>query len=389
MFFNEPKIAGVIYVLAAVAAVSRLENVGVINFRIRLELSKLFWLQVIRKLSSFSATVAVALIYESYWALVVGMVVGAIVRVISTYVAHPFRPRLSTAKTQELVGFSKWVLATSIFSFLNEKSDDLMVGKFLGAGPLGIYTIGYEISNLTATELVAPISHALFPGYSKLATDSAALGWYYLRTVSVMALIALPVSVGIALVAPELVLVLLGEKWRSAIPIVHILAINGGLVAIFSPNISAQMALGRPRTNAAFFGARAALLVCALVVFVPQYGLLAAAWSQLLVSWLIIPASTYVIARALDVGLTAVFNAIWRPVVAMAGMIGVLTFVAPVWSGSHPVITLFGKASLGASVYALMIYLMWRWRGYPDGAEAYVLRRLRNIFARLSVGAVS
>ncbi len=384
LFFNETRITDVIYVLAAIAFITRIENIGILEFRRELQMSKLFWLQVTRKLASFLATVTLAIIYKSYWALVAGMVVGALVRVVSTFVVHPYRPRFSIEKTRELFGFSKWVLVSSIFTFINRKADDLAVGKFLGVGPLGIYTIAYELSNLTATELVAPITHALFPGYSKVASEPVALKWYYLRTVSVMALIAFPVAGGIALVADDLVKVVLGEKWIAAVPVIHVLAANGAIAATFAPNGSVQMALGRPRVNATFQAVRAVLLVMMLLLLVPTYGLMAAAWAQFAVTWIIVPASTYVVAKELQLSKHDIRRAIWRPALASAFM-GIAVAVSNrFWIGLPPSVALLGQAMIGAVSYGFVVYVLWRMTGSPNGAEGYLLDRLRSMSGRFA-----
>lgn len=383
-FFNEPRIEAVIYVLAAIAFITRLENVGILEFRRELQMSKLFSLQVIRKLSSFTATVSLAIIYKSYWALVAGMVVGALVRVVSTFVAHPFRPRLSLQRTAELFGFSKWVLASSILGFLNQRSDDLVIGKILGAGPLGIYTIAYELSSLAATELVIPIAHALFPGYSKISSDRVALKWYYLRTLSVMLVIILPVTAGLVLTASELVRVLLGNKWLAAVPVIHVLAISGGLAAAFASNGSIQMALGKPRVNAILQAVRATLLVILLLLLVPGYGVMAAAWSQFIVTLGIIPAATYIVLRQLDISLLELLATIWRPVIAAAGMAVALTQAEIFLHNTKPIISLFAQVAIGAVTYGVVLYVIWRLTGRPRGAEEYLLQRARGLLGRIA-----
>lgn len=95
VFYDEPRVQAILYCLAVGAFVQGFENIGIVAFRKELTFDKEFRFQLAKKVMGFVVTVSLALIYRSYWALVIGAVVGRVVGVVLSYSAHPFRPRFT------------------------------------------------------------------------------------------------------------------------------------------------------------------------------------------------------------------------------------------------------------------------------------------------------
>ena len=124
-----------------------------------------------------------------------GTVTGMVVGVVSSYGMHPYRPRLSLATWRELFSFSRWLFVSNTLGFLYTKAADFIVAKSIDTTSLGYYSLAYEISNMPSSELVMPINRAVFPGYSKMASDASVLR-QATSTISMVAL-AIPASVGL------------------------------------------------------------------------------------------------------------------------------------------------------------------------------------------------
>jgi O-antigen/teichoic acid export membrane protein len=118
-FFSEPRLVPVIQILAAVAFLQGLENIGVVDFRRDFHFGKDFLFLFGKKIISFAVTVTLAFHYRSYWALVIGIVTSRVSGVILSYLLHPYRPRLSFSEIPNLFGFSRWVLLTRILGFVS------------------------------------------------------------------------------------------------------------------------------------------------------------------------------------------------------------------------------------------------------------------------------
>jgi PST family polysaccharide transporter len=174
-FYGEPRLVPVMWAIGAAWLVSGFENVGIVNFRREMDFAREFRFLALRRVAAFVVTLTAALTLRSYWALVIGMAAGRVFGVLLSYAMHPFRPRFSLFASRELFGFSGWMLANNVAHAVTGRIPQFFVGRLLGAQALGAYTVGAEIAQLAYTEIVAPISRALIPGYSRLAGDLDAL----------------------------------------------------------------------------------------------------------------------------------------------------------------------------------------------------------------------
>ncbi len=200
-YYDDPRIFDIVVVLALSTALYGFQNIGVIKFRKELEFRREFFFYTSIKSLSFIVTVSLAFLTRSYWALVLGSLTISIVTVVLSFVCSGYRPRLSFAKTHELFSFSIWMFLNNVLLFARTRGADLIVGRILGPRSLGLFTIGYEISNLPTTELIAPINRAILPGYAKIAADRFRLRAAFCNVIAVVAMVALPSAVGIAVVA--------------------------------------------------------------------------------------------------------------------------------------------------------------------------------------------
>lgn len=140
LLFSEPRTVGVVQVIALRPLISGFENIGVVAFRKELDFAKDFRFTVYTKLANFAIVVGSAYCLENYWALTIGMTSGSVIAVILSYLMHPYRPRLSLVHVREMWGFSQWLIISRVGSFLNRKTDEVVVGRLLGTSVMGATT---------------------------------------------------------------------------------------------------------------------------------------------------------------------------------------------------------------------------------------------------------
>jgi O-antigen/teichoic acid export membrane protein len=111
-FFNAPQATLVIKVVAISSLLTGLRNIGIVTFQKNLEFHKQFSYDLPATLTDLIVSVSLAFILRDVWALVWGGLVGNCVRLLLSFVLHPYRPRIKFDKTQfqELFGFGKWLL---------------------------------------------------------------------------------------------------------------------------------------------------------------------------------------------------------------------------------------------------------------------------------------
>jgi O-antigen/teichoic acid export membrane protein len=373
-FYHEPRLQAVVHVLALSYLINAFSNVGVVAFRKELEFGKEFLFILVRRLVTFTITIGLAWWLHSYWALVAGMTAGRLVNVIMSYCMHHYRPRLCLSAAGELFHFSKWLLINNALFFMLHDGATFLIGRIFGAAELGVYTVSYEISNLPSTELVAPINRAAFPAFSKMQ-DNAQISHAYLGLVGMIALLILPVGVGIAAVAEPLVLTALGAQWASATPLIQLLALHGALAALQGNNGTVWLAMGKPRATTVAAAMFLATLFPALYFCLHRYGIIGAGYAYLLANAATLPYGLWMSQRLLGFSWRAVAAALWRPLAAVTLMYCVVQLVNQAMAGSVPALRLVAGVAAGAACYAGTALALWWLAGRPDGAESSVINK--------------
>lgn len=385
-FYDEPRLVAIVAIIAFCRLIGGFENIGIVAFRKELQFHIEFKLQVYRKLIGFAATMILAFTFRSYWALVGGMFTLAVASVVLSYTMHPYRPRFCLAALSELFHFSKWLLVNNVLYFVIHDASGFIVGKFGGPKQLGLYQISYEVSNLPSTDLVAPINRAIFPGYSKMAGDMNVLRQGFLNVLSGIAVVVLPIGLGITLLAEPLVRVMLGEQWLEAAPLIGILSIAGILNALGSNQGAALLALGRPRVLTLMAALQALVLVPLLLWGATTRGAHGAAEATLASIVIMTPINLAIVLRNLELRASRVAQVLWRPLVAGAVMAPVV-WAASNWlpggaSFAHAVAQLVVCSVAGGLVYVGVVLALWKAAGMPDGVEQILVSRALDALRR-------
>jgi O-antigen/teichoic acid export membrane protein len=266
-FFGSPDAEMLIRVVGLSLVFRGFLNIGTVYFRKELEFGKQFAFEFSGRVGDFIVAVVAGFILKNAWVLVLAYISADLIRVVASYVIHPYRPRfrLEVRKARELFDFGKWILGSSALVFFLNRGDKALVGRLLGATMLGLYEMAYKISNLSASEFTLVISQVTIPAYSKLQERIGRLREGYLRVLQVTAFLAIPLAGLIVVLAPEITRILLGEKWLAAIPAMRALALGGALRSIVATTGPVYMGTGNPRTMAKYQAVQLAIL--ALLVF--------------------------------------------------------------------------------------------------------------------------
>ncbi len=386
-FYREPRVEYVLYALSIGILATGFENIGIVAFRKELTLNKEFYFLITKKFVAAATGIAVAVIFRSYWALVAGMVTSRVLGAALSYFVHPFRPRLSLTGARELLHFSRWLFVLSVVGAGISRAPDFVVGRIAGPTALGVYNLGQEISNLPTTELVLPISRALFPGYAKMAHDQGELRRGFLAVIGLLALLAVPAAAGIAVLADPLVNLLLGRKWLEVVPVIGVLAPYGLLMALYTSAYHLLIASGRARPVSWLAITQLSVLLPGLVVGVRWGGAAGAAYGALVTAGVMVPLTYAWTLRVIGARVRDYASLFWRPLLATAVMAACdvmwTRWLDAVGFGVDHLIVTLSSVCLGAAVYGLAVLLLWRLAGMPSGAESVLLSIAK---AKLKIG---
>jgi O-antigen/teichoic acid export membrane protein len=149
---------------------------------------------------------------------------------------------------------------------LNRNGDNILIGRYLGSAPLGAYAVAYNLMLVPLNRLMLPLQDALFPALSRWQDDRERMASAWLRVERVVAAVVVPAMLGLAVLAPDFVDVVLGERWHSAVPVLQVLAVVGLLQCLASLGDRVLQALDQTKTILRFY-------LVQLIVTLPAFGL--------------------------------------------------------------------------------------------------------------------
>jgi PST family polysaccharide transporter len=386
--FQESRLIG----LMAVLSLSVLLQ-GIINPRsIMMTRDLVFWqqfmLQVGSRVVGVIVSIVIALLYQSYWALVWGTVAAQITNVLLSYTVLPFMPRPRLRGARDLLNFSVWLTLGQVINTINWRSDHLFVGGYLGRVALGHYTVGDNLAIMPTREVTLPLTQTLFPAFSRLADDPGRLRLVYQRAQALVTAVALPAGVGTALVAYPLVLLVMGAKWLPAVAVIQCLASVFAFQTLGS--LSQPLAMATNNTKLLFRRDLQGFLIRmpTIVIGMLAAGLTGVLYARILTGSLAIILHMNVVRRITGLSFMEQMRVNLRAIGAVATMaialIG-LGFVQTNWGyGTEALaLRLATMILLGTVVYAGTSLLLWKKMGSPEGPETELLMMIGKATSKI------
>lgn len=380
----EPRLAPVLLLIGLNTAMDGFASIGLARLQRELRFDRLFRQQVVNKLSAFLVTMVIAVVWQSYWALVLGHIIAKFFYIPYGYWLAPYRPRLSLQHWRELLSFSKWSVLINACALADGQGPNLVLGRLLGIPAVGLYNIAYQVAATPVTEIAVPVRGPIYAGYARSRHDPALLRRDFLNGFGFLFTVLMPLSVGIALVAPEIERIALGPRWAGAAPLMALCALYAVVDAMAHFNFNLFTVLDRLGRFAATYAAIVVLRVPAIILGALWWGVegtLAAMLATGLVNALV---WHWQVSRLLGHRLRDVGATIWRGVLAslaMAAAVLALRGLLPPGSGDmlQAGRDLAILAPAGAVVHVAVQLLLWRLCGTPDGPE----RRLIDLTGKL------
>jgi lipopolysaccharide exporter len=151
-------------------------------------------------------------------AIVLGNIMRSLVR-LSVYVLSVSprdwlsRCRLDLQQTRELLAFGVPMSLGALCEFATRRWDNLLVSRFFGPGPTGMYNLAYNLADVPAIQIGEQIGDVLLPSFARM--DAARRPEAFLRALSLLGLVVFPLAVGLGVVAPTLVATLFDARWAD------------------------------------------------------------------------------------------------------------------------------------------------------------------------------
>jgi O-antigen/teichoic acid export membrane protein len=227
-FYRQPRLKEITFLLSVVFVICALRVQHDALLKRQMRFSSLAARDVISSLVSAPVAICLAWKGAGYWALVAMPLTFNFVQMLLSWLMVRWVPGLPRrdGKIGSLVCFGGNVAASYIVITVNRSLDNVLVGWYWGAAPLGLYSRAYNLLMLPVRQLSAPAGAVAVPAFSRLQNDSERFVRYFLRTINVMVWVIAPALAFLFVAATPVVLLLLGSQWRGAAPVFQILAIS-------------------------------------------------------------------------------------------------------------------------------------------------------------------
>lgn len=246
-FYDKPELINLTRVLSPIFIISSLGGVNrALTFKnLEIKLNTVILL-VATVVSSISV---IWMAYNNFgvWSILVKMLIDEIIITSLFLYFNPVHQKFnfSYSSFRGLFKFGSNVAGDATINYWARNADNLLIGKMLGDGALGIYTKAYALMMLPIRNISGVISRIMFPSFSILQDDIPQIRIIYLKAIRLIAFITFPMMTGLAILAEPFVLVAFGKDWVEMIPIISLLSILGAVQSILTLNGAIYNSLGK------------------------------------------------------------------------------------------------------------------------------------------------
>jgi O-antigen/teichoic acid export membrane protein len=279
-FYHSPIIASIVPVASLGLVFTGLTSISIHLLQKRMRFARLNVFETSVAIFGMMAHIVLAYLSPTVWALVFGGLSTSVAMMIgSQFVLPDVKVRFRIAKrfAFQILGFGKWIFASSIVYFLSMNFDRLYLAKIIPLEVLGIYGIARTISELLST-LVQRFGNVLvFPVIaSHSQTDRDELRG---QLVSIRGKFFLPIIFGLpffVVTADLAIRILYDQRYQAASWMLSVLVIGSWFSALANINESTLLGLGRPSYGAASNFAKFVFLLVGVPLAYGEFGLIGA-----------------------------------------------------------------------------------------------------------------
>ena len=380
-FFGHPVLRPLMIMAAAQIVFSALGAVHTALLTRQMRFDLIAKTGLVAAVASGAIGVVAAIMGAGVWALALQVTSFALIGSIALWFVLDWRPEwhFRFATIRSLSGFGAWVSIGSVMEVLYSNGIALLIGKLHGVRDLGFYDRAAATQALPSSSLSAIIGRIALPLLASKQDDPEALRGSLRLAIGCIMLLNLPIMAGLVLLSDLVVLVLLGDRWLAAAPILAILAIGGMLFPLHLINLQLILARGQSRTFMRNEIAKKAIGITCVIVG-SFFGIIGLAWSQVVYSVLGLFVNAWPAHRDLGYGAFRQLRDIRGIVLATLVMAaGVYTLREILSTG--PLATLVICSLAGGALYAAVGWIAG-FRNFREPAELLAQEFLGGRFAR-------
>jgi len=311
-------------------------------------------------------TIVVAIIFAlggfGVWSLVYGELFGAGLNAVMLVLQSRWKPVLKYRHEamQDLFSFGAGVFLKRLLVYGSDKIDFFVIGKRLGAVPLGFYEKGFNLMNLTVKELGNKMEPVLFRAFSVIQNDRARILKAYHKVLLTFSLVSFPVFFGLAAVAPSFIFLVYGEKWMPMVVPFQIMCFSGIFRLHLKVTSTAFNAMGKIKVEV-WIRCAAIVLLFGGCWYGSRFGLIGVTVAETSTATLLTLLATLYFSQLTDFSLFTLIGPQLSVFFSAATMYGVVWFFQQ-WlygkGGDYSFPLLFSTVVVGVISYAIPLFVL-------------------------------
>ncbi len=185
-----------------------------------------------------SGTVAVIMAINgfSYWSLATQQILYNVVICFGRFYYTRWCPTLKVDFTpvRQMFSFSYKVLITAVLTTINNNVLTVIFGRLFPAQAVGNFTQANKWNTMANQMVTNTMAQVAQPVFTQVTDDKERQRRVFGKMLRFTAFLAFPALFGLALVAPQVILLAIGDKWVDSIPLLQILCISGAFIPLYT-----------------------------------------------------------------------------------------------------------------------------------------------------------
>lgn len=185
-----------------------------------------------------SGTVAVIMAIKgfSYWSLATQQILYNVVICFGRFYYTRWCPTLKMDFTpvRQMFSFSYKVLITAVLTTINNNVLSVIFGRLFPAQAVGNFTQANKWNTMANQMVTNTMAQVAQPVFTQVTDDKERQRRVFGKMLRFTAFLAFPALFGLALVAPQVILLAIGDKWVDSIPLLQILCISGAFIPLYT-----------------------------------------------------------------------------------------------------------------------------------------------------------
>ncbi|MEI4234257.1 oligosaccharide flippase family protein [Roseovarius sp. D22-M7] len=318
--FDRPQLLWLLLALAVLPFLNSLSAVSVARMEKDGQFPKLAVIRTAAGLVGLIALLVLTVAGAGVWALVAQQIGITATRAVWAIFQSPFRPG-PPRNFVPLGGHARFAtdnVGVSLIFTAQRQAPILLIGAFIGAGPLGLFSMAQRFLNLPRPAVAGPVAQVVYVRMTNVQDDGRKLAEIYVASCLMLSVAVFPPMAVLAGSASSLFPLLLSETWAPA-AMIFVLAAPGIMMEIAPSNVGVLLqALDRTRLRLWMNLERTILRTLAIALAVP-FGLEAVALVISVFSLFYLPRYISFAQRVAPVSQRAVLRAMAIPAATSAG----------------------------------------------------------------------